>query len=156
VFTPKNLTGAVLAIVLCSLFAATAPLYALGATGIVLHSAGSGRYDLLTGQAWRRMADPRHPSVPPRLVAVDISHAAGGPPRRARHVCLTAGDHLMLESAGAQSLVRMDAIALESGAAGEKVHARVIVTGAVVMATVIDARSGLLAEPAMTQVREQR
>lgn len=47
--------------------------------------------------------------------------------------------------------MRMDATALESGAAGETVRARITVTGAVVEATILNATSGLLGRPLRAQ-----
>ena len=141
-FTLRDMAAPALALVLG--YAAPASSYATEASAVPPHSVGPARFDLLTGQFWRRLPDPRHPAAPPKLVAVEASPASAGSTQGVRALCQRAGDHILLHSAGAQSLMRIEAIALESGRPGDRVRARVTVTGSVVLATVVEAGVGVL------------
>jgi hypothetical protein len=103
--------------------------------------------DPLSGLHWRWSADPQHPAAPPRLTLV---RGSGWPLEKAKQpsrpvICVRAGDHVLLREAGVNlSMMSLEATALESGACGARVRARVAVTGALVDMTVLDAGSGIL------------
>jgi hypothetical protein len=103
--------------------------------------------DPISGLHWQRVADPKHPAAPPRLTFTRGSdHPAGGDKQLPRPVvCVRAGDHVSLRGARLGfSTMALEATALESGACGARVRARVEVTGALVEMKVIDAGAGIL------------
>lgn len=100
--------------------------------------------DPISGLHWRRTSDPRHPAAPPRLVL-----APGAPgaveKRTPSPVCVRAGDRVLLRSGNATSaMLSLDATALASGGAGDRVRARVTVTGAAVEMTIAGPGHGVL------------
>ncbi len=65
-------------------------------------------------------------------------------------MCVRAGDRVLLRGASVNfSRMSLEATALESGACGARVRARVGVTGALVEMTVLDAGSGILSGKAV-------
>ena len=103
--------------------------------------------DPLSGLHWRWSADPQHPAAPPRLT---LMHGSGHPLEKAKRpsrpvMCVRAGDRVLLRGASVNfSRMSLEATALESGACGTRVRARVGVTGALVEMTVLDPGSGIL------------
>src|ERR1700742_4313803 len=96
---------------------------------------------------WRRVFDSRHPEAPPRLVSIHGAGALSGSGRKSRRsiVCVRAGEHLVLHQPGTHSpMLSLAAIALESGACGENVRARIQVTGAVAEVTLLEQGIGAL------------
>lgn len=109
------------------------------------------RADPFSGLQWQRVINPQHPAAPPRLMLVRDAEAAGhadqGTHRPA--ICVRAGDHVSLRSANAgPSTFSLEVMALGKGACGERVRARVAVTGAVVEMKVLDARTAVFSEKA--------
>ena len=103
--------------------------------------------DPLSSLHWRWSTDPQHPAAPPRLTLMRGSGRSleritqPSPPL----ICVRAGDHVLLRDVNVNlSMMSLEATALESGACGARVRARVGVTGALVEMTVLDAGSGTL------------
>lgn len=104
------------------------------------------RADPFSGLHWERVMNPERPAAPPRLVLIRDADTAGpaykGPRRPA--ICVRAGDHVSLRSANAGSpTISLEAMALENGACGERIRARVTVTGALVEMRVLDPRTAV-------------
>jgi hypothetical protein len=109
------------------------------------------RADPFSGLQWQRVMNPEHPAAPPRLTLVQGADAAGHADKRTQRptVCVRAGDHVALRSATAgRSTFSLEAMALENGACGERVRARLVVTGAVVDMRILDARTAVFSEKA--------
>ena len=103
--------------------------------------------DPISGLHWHRMVDPKHPAAPPRLTLVRESSSEQSAHREVRRatICVRAGDRVSLRSADSRlSRFSLEATALESGACGARVRARVNVTRALVEMTVLDSGTGLL------------
>jgi hypothetical protein len=105
------------------------------------------RIDPISGLHWQRLRDPNHPEAPPRLTLQRSSGAElsnhGKSLRPA--LCVRAGDHVTLRSANAGfSMSSLEATALQNGACGARVRARVAVTGALVEMTVLDSGAAIL------------
>ena len=103
--------------------------------------------DPISGLHWQRVLDAKYPAAPPRL---RLLHSSGakvsqhGEPMRPT-ICVRAGDHVSLRSAnGRSSMLSLEAMALQNGACGARVRARVVVTGALVEMTVLDSGAGIL------------
>jgi hypothetical protein len=138
-FMHRRLVPSPPGLILCGLMAISIPLNGSPPATPAALSATPERLDLLTGRYWRRVADPLRPAAPPRLVEADRPGSAES------HITwVRAGDHLLLQAEGAHSLISMDAIALESVAAGDRVRVRLEVTGAVGEAVMINQTSGHL------------
>jgi sarcosine oxidase gamma subunit len=89
---------------------------------------------------WRRVFDPQHPEAPPRLLSIHGTGALSGSGGKSRQsiVCVRAGEHLVLHQAGTHSsMLSLAATALERGACGDHVRARIQVTGAVAEVTLL-------------------
>lgn len=103
--------------------------------------------DPISGLHWERIADAKHPAAPPRLT---LTPGSDHPAERDKHFpraafCVRAGDHVSLRGAHlGLSTMALEATALESGACGARVRARVEVTGALIEMKVIDAGAGIL------------
>lgn len=103
--------------------------------------------DPISGLRWQRVLDAKHPAAPPRLTLLDSAGA-----RVSRHnetmrpiICVRAGDHVSLRSANeGSSMLSLEAMALQNGACGTRVRARVVVTGALVEMTVLNSGTGIL------------
>jgi hypothetical protein len=103
--------------------------------------------DPISGLHWQRVTDPTHPSAPPRLMLTRGSSTALREHRELRRptICVRAGDHVSLHSTNAGfSMFSLEATALQNGACGARVRARVAVTGAMVEMTVLDSGAGVL------------
>ncbi len=103
--------------------------------------------DSTTGFYWQRIIDPENPAAPPRLVPVHDSAAPSVSRAKARRpvACVRAGEHLLLhETRMASSTVSLAAIALQSGACGDRIRARIEVTGAFAEITVLGHGVGAL------------
>jgi Chaperone for flagella basal body P-ring formation len=103
--------------------------------------------DPISGLHWQRVTDPTHPSAPPRLTLTRGSGTALIEHRELRRptICVRAGDHVSLHSTNAGfSMFSLEATALQNGACGARVRARVAVTGAMVEMTVLDSGAGVL------------
>ena len=103
--------------------------------------------DPISGLHWQRVADPTNPAAPPRLTRVRGFHAELSGHRESRRpiICVRAGDFVLLRNAKTGfSMFSLEARALENGACGAHVRARVAVTGALVEMTVLDAKVGTL------------
>ena len=103
--------------------------------------------DPISGLHWQRVTDPTHPSAPPRLTLMRGSGAALREHRELRRptICVRAGDHVSLRSTNAGfSMFSLEATALQNGACGARVRARVAVTGTMVEMTVLDSGAGVL------------
>jgi len=123
-------------------------LCVVGAGASAVHVAREAEQaDPISGLHWERTADPKHPAAPPRLTLTRGSdHPAERDKQLPRAVfCVRAGDHVSLRGARLGfSTMALEATALESGACGARVRARVEVTGALVEMKVIDAGGGIL------------
>jgi hypothetical protein len=103
--------------------------------------------DPISGLHWQRVLDAKHPAAPPRLT---LLHSSGAGVSRHREVvrptlCVRAGDHILLRSANTgSSMSSLQGTALQNGACGARVRARVAVTGALVEMTVLDSGAGIL------------
>jgi hypothetical protein len=105
------------------------------------------RVDPISGLHWQRVLDAMHPAAPPRLTLLRGSGAAMSQHREIVRpaICVRAGDHVSLLSANAGlSMSSLEATALQNGACGARVRARVAVTGALVEMTVLDSGAGIL------------
>lgn len=103
--------------------------------------------DPLSGLHWQWSADPQHPAAPPRLTLMRGSGRSLDKAKQSSRpmICVRAGDRVLLRDASVNlSMMSLEATALESGACGTRVRARVAVTGALVEMTVLDAGSGIL------------
>ena len=114
-------------------------------TARISTAAHTARFDLLTGEYWERIADPRHPEAPPRWAAVAATKSESHSCQPLPVAILRAGHPLQLKAGGANSLFRMEAVALESGTPGNTVRARITLTGAVVEVMIVDQDTALLA-----------
>lgn len=111
----------------------------------VAHDAG--RADPFSGLHWERVTNPERPAAPPRLVLVCGADAAGHTDKRMQRpiICVRAGDRVLLRGASAgSSTLSLEAMALENGACGERVRARVVVTGAVIDMRIVDSGTAVL------------
>jgi hypothetical protein len=109
------------------------------------------RADPFSGLRWQRVMNPDRPAAPPRLTRMRGADAAGHADKRTQRptVCVRAGDRVALRSANAgSSAFSLEAMALENGACGERVRARVAVTGAVVEMRVLDSRTAVFSREA--------
>lgn len=103
--------------------------------------------DSISGRFWQRVIDPRNPAAPPRLVRVHDSAAPSGSRGEARRpiACVRAGEHLLLhQTRTGSSTVSLAATVLQSGACGDRVRARIEVTGALTEITVLGRQVGIL------------
>ena len=103
--------------------------------------------DPISGLHWQRVADPTNPAAPPRLTLMRGFHAKLSGHRESLRptICVRAGDFVSLRSAKTRfSMFSLEARALENGACGAHVRARVAVTGALVEMTVLDLGVGTL------------
>jgi hypothetical protein len=100
----------------------------------------------MSGRYWQRVFDPRHPEAPPRLVPKQTDHSAFASQEKPRRtvICVRAGDRLVLHQAGGASTLSLAARALESGACGAHIRARIVVTGVVAEVTVAEQGIGIL------------
>jgi hypothetical protein len=99
------------------------------------------RADPFSGLHWQRIVNPQLPAAPPRLMLVRATDAAAHADKGTQRptICVRAGDHVALRSANAgPSTFSLEAVALANGACGERVRARVAVTGAVVEMRILD------------------
>ncbi|HEY3989114.1 MAG TPA: hypothetical protein VGM02_07440 [Acidobacteriaceae bacterium] len=103
--------------------------------------------DPISGLHWQRLDDPEHPAAPPRLRLMrgsDATFSARKNVRRAS-ICVRAGDHVSLRDTNPRfSNFSLEAIALQSGACGARVRARVAVTGGLVEMTILSSGVGIL------------
>ena len=105
----------------------------------------SGHAVRLTRMSWQRVRDPLRPAAPPWLRMLEDEDAGDAPGHpQTRTYCVQAGDPLVLEGRNGQSSLRLAAVALEAGAAGDQVRARVSVTGAQVQAVILEHGVGRL------------
>ncbi|MFL6429796.1 MAG: hypothetical protein ACJ71S_16235 [Acidobacteriaceae bacterium] len=105
------------------------------------------RADPFSGLHWERVSNPERPAAPPRLVLVHGADAAGHSDKAMRRpiICVRAGDRVLLRSANAGSAtLSLEAMALENGACGTRVRARVVVTGAMVEMKIVDSGTAVL------------
>jgi hypothetical protein len=103
--------------------------------------------DPISGLHWQRVLDAKHPAAPPRLTLLRGSGAGLSRHRELTRptVCVRAGDHVSLRSAKSElSMSSLEATALQNGACGARVRARVAVTGALVEMTVLGSGAGIL------------
>jgi hypothetical protein len=100
-----------------------------------------------SGRNWRRVFDPQHPEAPPRLMVIHGASTLSGSQEKSRRpmVCVRAGEHFVLHQTGARSpMLSLAATALESGACGDHVRARIQVTGVVAEVTLLEEGIGAL------------
>jgi hypothetical protein len=103
--------------------------------------------DSTTGFYWQRIIDPGNPAAPPRLVPVHDSAVPSVSRTKARRpvACVRAGEHLLLhETRRGSSTVSLAATALQSAACGDRIRARIEVTGAFTEITVLGHGRGAL------------
>jgi hypothetical protein len=103
--------------------------------------------DPISGLHWQRVLDAKHPEAPPRLTLLRGSGAGVSRHRELMRpaICIRAGDHVSLRSANAGlSRSSLEATALQNGACGARVRARVAVTGALVEMTILDSGAAIL------------
>jgi hypothetical protein len=104
------------------------------------------RADPFSGLHWQTVVNPDRPAAPPRLMLVHGADAAGHADKGTQRptICVRAGDHVVLRNAHASpSAFSLEAMALENGACGERVRARVAVTGAVVEMRILDSGTAI-------------
>lgn len=102
--------------------------------------------DPISGLHWQRTTDPLHPAAPPRLKPAQMT---GQEPGRAKakqtDVCVRAGDRVWLRGARpGSSVMLLEVTALQAGARGDDVRARVGVTGALVEMKITGPGAGIL------------
>lgn len=105
------------------------------------------RADPFSGLHWERLANSERPAAPPRLVLVRGADPADftKKERLRPSVCVRAGDRVLLRGTNVGfSAISLEARALENGACGERVRARVKLTGALVEMRVVDSGAGVL------------
>jgi hypothetical protein len=103
--------------------------------------------DPISGLYWVRVPDAVHPGAPPKLVRLDGVQLAHGP-LPTGPLCVHAGDHLRLhEGSTALHSMTIDAVSFQDAACGNRVHARVGITGKLVDVLVTTSSSGVLLEP---------
>jgi Chaperone for flagella basal body P-ring formation len=105
------------------------------------------RADPFSGLHWERLANPQRPDAPPRLVLMRDAEAADSTKKESRRpsICVRAGDRVSLRGTNLGfAAVSLEATALENGACGERVRARVMLTGGLVEMTVVDSGAGVL------------
>jgi hypothetical protein len=124
----------------------TAITASLGWSSTVNIARDAEQTDAISGLHWQRHADLQHPAAPPRLVLMPREeHPAGHDTKGRATVCVRAGDRVLLQDANATTATfALEATALGNGVRGDRVRARVLVTGATVEMTVLDAGKGLL------------
>ena len=100
--------------------------------------------DPISGLHWQRIKDHQHPSAPPKLALVNRSEDVAGGSRQSA-VCVRAGDLVLLHGTnGTSAEISLKATALTSGVRGDRIRARVAVTGAAVEMTVIGPGAGAI------------
>lgn len=105
------------------------------------------RADPFSGLHWQRLMNPERPDAPPRLVPMRDAEAADNTKkeRRPPSICVRAGDRVLLRGTNAGfSTISLEARALENATCGERVRARVMLTGALVEMRVVDSGAGVL------------
>lgn len=103
--------------------------------------------DPISGVHWLRLTDPAHPAAPPHLSLSRASAKAfvGRPLRIKSAPCVRAGDRVLLHRGGEGSaLMSVEATALQSGSLGDRVHARIVVTGSLVEMKISGPGAGVL------------
>jgi hypothetical protein len=103
--------------------------------------------DPFSGLHWQRLANLERPAAPPRLVLVRDAEPADTRKKERQHpsLCVRPGDRVLLRGTNASlSAFSLEARALENGACGERVRARVVLTGAVVEMRVLDPGTAIL------------
>ncbi len=103
--------------------------------------------DSTTGFYWQRIIDPGNPAAPPRLIPVQDFAVPFGIRGKARRpvACVQAGERLLLhEIRIGSSTVSLVATALQSGACGNRIRARIEITGAFIEITVLGHGMGAL------------
>ncbi|HZD44559.1 MAG TPA: hypothetical protein VE109_00635 [Acidobacteriaceae bacterium] len=108
--------------------------------------------DPISGLRWQRVADPNHPAAPPRLTLVRGADTVLSGHRELRRaaLCVRAGDHVLVHGKDAgPSTFLLEAMALESGACGDRVRVRVAVTGALAEMSVLGSGVGVLSDRAV-------
>lgn len=96
---------------------------------------GADLSDPISGLHWRRLTDPANPAAPPRLVlGRNVGAEPGGRSVSTKHAsCVHAGDRVRLRREdGGTVQMSLEATALESGNIGDRVRARIVLTGALV------------------------
>ena len=105
--------------------------------------------DPISGLHWRRTVDPQHPAAPPRLTLVPGATRGADAPSKASTPCVHAGDRVLIQTGDARSAgMSLVATALANGFCGDRIRARVAVTGAVVQISVLGSGAGALAAKA--------
>jgi len=111
----------------------------------------AGQADPISGLRWQRVADPKHPTAPPRLTLMrgaDTGLSGHRELRRAA-LCVRAGDHVLVHGKDAgSSTFSLEAMVLENGACGDRVRVRVAVTGALAEMSVLGSGVGVLSDKA--------
>jgi hypothetical protein len=131
---------------------ATLSCLSLASASAVHFPDGVDQADPISGLHWQRVLDPTHPAATPRLALMrgSGSELSRHPERPRPTICVRAGDHVSLRSANAGfSMFSLEATALENGACGARVRARVAVTRALVEMTVLDSDTGVLSGKAI-------
>lgn len=103
--------------------------------------------DPISGVHWLRLTDPAHPAAPPHLsLSRESTKALVGRPLRVKSApCVRAGDRVLLHRGGENSaLVSVEATALQSGSLGDRVRARIVVTGSLVEMKISGPGAGVL------------
>ena len=105
--------------------------------------------DPVSGLHWLRLPDSAHPAAPPRLRLERIADSQSDqrPVSARSSICVRAGDRVVLQREN-ESTVQMslEATALGSGALGDRVRARIAVTGAFVEMTISGPGAGVLSK----------
>lgn len=93
--------------------------------------------DLFGGRRWAEVRSCKHPERPAMLVALEDratgqmspAHEDGGMKTEPRHVLVAAGSRVTVVSAEAMVRMEVMGVAVESGAAGERVRVRLVMEG---------------------------
>jgi hypothetical protein len=113
---------------------------------------GADVMDPISGLHWLRLTDSAHPAAPPRLTLSrnSGSQASGTTVRSTKTlICVRAGDRVLLQRDDhGPAQMSLEATALGSGAVGDRIRARVTVTGALVEIRIAGAGRGFLSREA--------
>jgi hypothetical protein len=105
--------------------------------------------DPVSGLHWLRLSDSAHPAAPPRLRLERVGDPESDhrPVSARRPICVRAGDRVVLQrDNGSAVQMSLEATALGSGAPGDRVRARIAVTGALVEIRVSGPGAGVLSK----------
>lgn len=131
-------------------------LLAIVLPGFVRCSAGAASVaqgmeviDPVSGLHWLRLSDSAHPAAPPRLRVERIGDSESDHRQLSarRPICVRAGDRVVLQRENGSAVqMSLEATALGSGVPGDRVRARIAVTGALVEMRISGPGAGVLSK----------